>query len=470
LKAFHPDDREYAWRAVGGDLQSIQEDLRIVRPDGSIRWGRLRATSIVASGKVTRVCGITQDVTDRREAENERARLLASQTAARAAAEAALERLHAIESITDTALARMAFDELLDELLARLRTALKVDDVGVFLLDDQRTAFFMRAAKGPMMPRMAGIPVPPDSPVGGRVLKEGRAVIVRDIPAASAPEWHKVLTDAGVALSSAVSAPLIVEGKPIGVVTVASTTDRPFTDEDLNLLRVVADRVAPAIERSRLMETIHASRERLEWLSRRLLTVQEEQRRRVAIELHDELGQILTAVKIDLGSKPANMPDAVENVERAMRAVRDLALELRPAMLDDLGLAPALRWYADRFAKQTSVKMHLAIEEIHDLTSELSTACFRVAQEALTNVARHASAKNVWLDLYRTPSAVELIVRDDGSGFDVDAAHARASGGGSVGILGMQERSALVGGSIDIRSKPGSGTEIHALFPIGAAT
>jgi PAS domain S-box-containing protein len=460
LKVFHPDDREKAWSAVSGEAKA-QEDLRIVRPNGTIRWGRLRATWIRGdSGEVFRVCGITTDVTDRREAENERARLLA-------VAEKALQRLHAIESITDTALGRVAFDELLSELLSRLRTVLQTDEAGVVLLNEQRTAFVVRASDGTIMSKFARMAVPLDSPIAGRVLKEGRAVIVDDVASANAPQWHEVMKEAGVSMISAMGAPMMVEGTLTGVVVVVSEKSRKFTEDDLDLLRVVADRVAPVIERNRLMEIVRAGRERLELLSRRLLTVQEEQRRRVAIELHDELGQILTAVKIDLQSTPAKLADAVENVDRAMKTVRDLALELRPAMLDDLGLAAALRWYADRFAQQTGVTMHIAIEEVCDLTFERATSCFRVAQEALTNIARHAAAKNVWLDLHRAPSALELSIRDDGMGFDVDAARERAAHGASLGIVGMQERASLAGGTIEIRSTPGKGTEIRARFPIG---
>jgi PAS domain S-box-containing protein len=471
LQVFHPEDRERAWSASRGDPHATQEDLRIVRPNGTIRWSRVHGTLISASaGKIIRICGITQDVTERKEADNERARLLASQTAARATAEAALARLHAIESITDTALARMSFDELLHELVTRLRNVLKAEDAAVLLLNEERSGFVVRAHDGPTIAKVLGLTLPLDSPLAGRVLKEGRPLIARDLASADAPEWHKTMEDAGASFAAGMGAPLIVEGKTIGVVGVASETDRPFTEDDLDLLRIVADRVAPVIERNRLMETVHAGRERLESLSRRLLTVQEEQRRRVAIELHDDLGQILTALKIDLDSTPARIADAVENVDRAVQTVRDLALDLRPAMLDDLGLGPALRWYADRFAQQTGVAMQIDIEEIPSLPFEVSTSCFRVAQEALTNIARHASAKNVGLTLHGTSSGLELIIRDDGAGFDVEAARTRAIRGGSIGLIGMQERASLAGGSIEIRSRPGAGTEIRARFPAGAAT
>jgi PAS domain S-box-containing protein len=455
LKTFHPDDRELAWRGATGD--AVNEDFRVVRPSGTVRWTRMRAALVRASaGRIVRICGITQDVTERKEAENERIRLLASQTAARATAESALARLHAIESITDSALGRVAFDELLRELLTRLRSALNADDAGVLLLNEERSGFVIRAHDGAMMPRVLGLTIPLDSPLAGRVLKEGRPLIAGDFAHADAPEWRKTMDAAGVSFAAGIGAPLTVEGKTIGVAIVACQNDRQFTEDELDLLRIVADRVAPAIERA--------------GLSQRFLTIQEEYRRRIAIELHDELGQILTALKIDLDSKPAKIADAVKNVDLAMQTVRDLALELRPAMLDDLGLAAALRWYADRFAQQTGVAMHIAIDEVPTLPFVVATACFRVAQEALTNVARHASAQTVWLTLHSASSEIELTIRDDGSGFDSEAARARAAHGGSVGLVSMQERVSLAGGSIDIHSSPGGGTEVRARFPAGART
>jgi len=270
------------------------------------------------------------------------------------------------------------------------------------------------------------------------------------------------------------STPLLVEGKPIGLVGVTSTRVR-FTEGDLHLLQVVADRVAPAIERGRLDEAVRAGREQLKALSRRLLSAQEEERRRLAVELHDELGQVLTAVKINLASLqrqsaaalgPGHLRDAIASVDRAMETVRDLALDLRPSVLDDLGLPAAVRWYADRFARTTHIDVHLSIDAVPHLPSELETACFRVAQEALTNVARHAQAPNVWVDLHLVAEALDLRVRDDGIGFDAGIARERAIGGASVGLLGMQERISLAGGEYELSTRPGAGTEVRARLPL----
>ena len=148
--------------------------------------------------------------------------------------------------------------------------------------------------------------------------------------------------------------------------------------------------------------------------------------------------------------------------------MRDLALDLRPSVLDDLGLAAALRWYVDRFARKAHLKTHLSVDELPRLDSTLETTCFRLAQETLTNIARHAQARQVWFDLHRFGDTLELRIRDDGMGYDVAAAPAHATSGASLGLLGMEERVSLMHGTLKIISEPGCGTEVRARFNIVA--
>jgi signal transduction histidine kinase len=243
-----------------------------------------------------------------------------------------------------------------------------------------------------------------------------------------------------------------------------------------DLQQRVLDRTA---QLAALNEELRAGREQLKGLSRRLLTAQEEERRGLAVELHDELGQVLTAVKINLASlerqsgpstAPSHLRDAIASVDRAMERVRDIALDLRPSVLDDLGLAAAVRWYADRFARSTRVEAHLSIDAVPHLPPELEIACFRVTQEALTNVARHAQARNVWVELHLVAEALDLKVRDDGIGFDAVAARERAIGGASMGLLGMQERVSLLGGEYELSTRPGGGTKVRARFRLGESS
>ena len=218
----------------------------------------------------------------------------------------------------------------------------------------------------------------------------------------------------------------------------------------------------------------------LQMFSRQLIEAQEEERRRIARELHDQIGQVLTAVKMNLHTvqrvcngteEGAHLKDNIEAVDEALRLVRDLSVDLRPPLLDDLGLVTALRWYVDRYAKRTGI----VAEVIIDLTDpnerfsrELETACFRIAQEALTNVVRHARARDVSVTLRKEDAILVLSVKDDGIGFDHEALRKRAPRAATLGLLGMQERAHAAGGVVEVHSRISKGTEIRLKLPLGA--
>jgi signal transduction histidine kinase len=153
-------------------------------------------------------------------------------------------------------------------------------------------------------------------------------------------------------------------------------------------------------------------------------------------------------------------------IDRTIAQVRSLALDLRPSMLDDLGLVDALRSYSAGFARRSGVDVRFAAEEIGRLDTDVETACYRIAQEALTNVARHAEARRVAVELSRLDDAIELLVVDDGRGFDVPTALTSAAGGRSLGLLNMRERASLVGGWLEVISRPGEGCELRATLPL----
>jgi len=165
--------------------------------------------------------------------------------------------------------------------------------------------------------------------------------------------------------------------------------------------------------------------------------------------------------------------DNIEAVDEALRLVRDLSVELRPPILDDLGLTTALRWYVDRYTKRTGLNVDVVVDlpdENERFARELETACFRIAQEALTNVVRHAKATQVLLRLTRNTDVLFLIVKDDGVGFDVDRLRKRASRVATLGLVSMQERAHAAGGTIEIDSAPASGTEIRFSLPLAVGS
>lgn len=229
-------------------------------------------------------------------------------------------------------------------------------------------------------------------------------------------------------------------------------------------------------QRRQFEESLRAAHRRLQRLSRRAIELLENERRHLARELHDEIGQVLTAVKINLESvarrisDPAlkePLRDSVEITSTALAQVRRLSLDLRPAQLDDLGLVAALRGHADRQAAVGRFTAHFETRGLPKrLNTKIETACFRVSQEALTNILRHSRAANVWIDLSADQSQVTLTVRDDGVGFVVEDGTNRATSGESLGLLSMEERIALIGGSLSVVSQPGKGTEVRARVPL----
>jgi two-component system sensor histidine kinase UhpB len=222
-------------------------------------------------------------------------------------------------------------------------------------------------------------------------------------------------------------------------------------------------------ERLRTQRALEQAHERLRALSRRLLEVQEQERRRLARDLHDDIGQALTALKIQLESH-ARPEDCVDTVRHTLERVRQLSLSLRPSQLDDLGLVAALRSHLDRQARVAGLAAHADLRDApRDLAGETETACFRVAQEAINNVVRHAQAKNVWVRLYEAGGRLALSVRDDGAGFDLEAARRSAAAGASLGLISMEERIAVAGGSLELNSAPGGGTTVLAMFPLARA-
>ena len=216
----------------------------------------------------------------------------------------------------------------------------------------------------------------------------------------------------------------------------------------------------------------------LQMFSRQLIEAQEDERRRIARELHDQIGQILTAVKMNLhtvqrfnlvSEAGSYLKDNIEAVDEALRLVRDLSIELRPSVLDDLGLATALGWYVDRYTKRTGLNVDVVIEMPNPnerFSRDLETACFRIAQEALTNVVRHASASNVTLQLTRTAKTLTLVVKDNGVGFDLKSLRNRSPRVATLGLVSMQERAHAAGGNLEIESTPLRGTSVRFIVPL----
>ncbi len=259
---------------------------------------------------------------------------------------------------------------------------------------------------------------------------------------------------------------------------------RRLAGDELTLCRILAAQVATALNQAQLLADLKRKGEEVRRISRQLVSAQEAERRRIARELHDELGQALTAMKINLdiagralsaeeAASPQlaklrhNLKEARSLAAQTLERARNLSLDLRPPMLDDLGLAAALRWTVDRYEGRTGQKLHFKVDLAgRSLSPELEITLYRLINEALTNAARHAQASQVWVYLGLEKDQLLAWVKDNGQGFDAAAWLQDPTASASLGLISMRERTELLGGEFTVVSRPGQGTKVEARFPL----
>jgi signal transduction histidine kinase/sensor domain CHASE-containing protein len=278
--------------------------------------------------------------------------------------------------------------------------------------------------------------------------------------------------------SGVIGVPIVVLERVIGLVEVYLTQGaQPFAEHDMRLLQSLVDQIAGTINNARLFSVVQANEVALRDLSLQLINAQEQERRRIAQGLHDELGQLLTAIKINLDLARRKLPQGADALDQrvgeasaladlVLNNVRSMTVELRPTLLDDMGIVPTLRWYTRQFTQRTDIPAQLEVPELSDrLQPEIETTIYRLVQEALTNVARHAQAERVEVRLSCANGSVTVSVQDDGAGFDVAGWSVRQAEQPTMGLAGIQKRVMLLGGQVDIESGPGKGTRIRATLP-----
>ncbi|MHB9091254.1 MAG: sensor histidine kinase, partial [Chloroflexota bacterium] len=260
---------------------------------------------------------------------------------------------------------------------------------------------------------------------------------------------------------------------------VASLTGLPVAAFRAALALIIAYFVLSAVrgiddERRRKLELANAQLQRL---ALQVLSAQEEERKRIARELHDETVQVLSLLLVrlkllrregDREARDRQLEDATQLALQAADGLRRIARDLRPPAIDDLGLVSALAWYASAFKETHGLAVDFSADGLSERpTPEVELALYRIAQEALSNVAKHARARKVWVQLLRTADSLTALVEDDGCGFDVNAV--RASRKVGMGLFGMEERASVLGARLIIDSRPGAGTKVRVDVPLGVA-
>jgi signal transduction histidine kinase len=374
-----------------------------------------------------------------------------------------LRHLESLGEIGDALASELELEPLLALVARRLRGLINARIVLIALPETGGQILRIAAADGEGSDAygLTGVELELGGSKTGRVLQRGRSERVDSV--LDDPEMdQQVARRMGV--RSALYAPLLVEGSPIGVVVAHDRlgATSSFTDEDVRLTESLAARAATAVALSQ-----RVSRDAV----RRVVQAQELERARLARELHDETGQALTSILLGLKSLEdraageddrAAVAELRELVVSTLQDVRRLAVELRPAALDDFGLVPAVERLRDIVAEQGAISVDVQ-SELSDarLPADTETALYRIAQEAFTNVLKHAAASRVTLRLTRRDHTVTLVVHDDGKGFDPASVR-----DGSLGLVGMGERVALLGGRLTIESSEGAGTMLKAEVPI----
>ncbi len=274
-----------------------------------------------------------------------------------------------------------------------------------------------------------------------------------------------------------VTVPLRTAGGVIGVMNLVLPRRRALTGRDLATLSAIGAQIGLAAERARLYEEVRAKEALRGKLLQKVLTAHEDERRRIARELHDEAGQAITALilNLEVAERSATVPADQQRLGR-LRAIaedtlgelRRMIYDLRPTILDDLGLAAALRWYAKEHVQPQGLQVDLTLTGLEQrLPRHVETAVFRIVQEAFTNILKHAEATRAWVEVSVANRQVRLAVQDNGKGFDPGSV-ARGSDRRGMGLMGMQERAELMGGTWKVSSRPMAGTRVEAVIPVEA--
>lgn len=438
------------------------------------------AVPVFCGGEWWGVLGLADDKVERSwsaaevEALRSVAGALGAALARRASEEAEREQRGFAEALGDSAAAlnsTLEVDDVLDRILADVRRVVAHDTADVMLVEDgvARVVRHRGYAERGLERHAADLRIRLETmPLLLQMTRDGKPAIVADTR--TDPAWTGLPRLRWI--RSYLGAAIRVEGEVIGFLNLDSARAGYFRASDAERLQAFADQAGVAIQHGRLFAELRAGREQLRQLSRRLLEIQEAERRHLARELHDEVGQALTAINLALGAteraaagdRGAALAQARGQVNELISRVRSLSLELRPAMLDDLGLLPAILWLVERYAGQGGLRVDFEQKGLERrFPAPVETAAYRVVQEALTNAARHADVADVRLRLRAGTRALRIEIRDEGRGFDPEATPAA---GAASGLAGMRERVALLGGRLAVSSGPGAGTIVEVEIPL----
>lgn len=463
LALVHPDDRESVDKAYRDSLinKSAYDIVhRLLMPDGRIKYVNEKCeTQYDKTGKPLRSLGTVLDVTQNILIQKE--------------LEEKAERQNFIAELGKLAIVETELDIIFKTAVTGLANLLGVAYAKILELAPDGETLLLRAGVGwhNGLIGTARISAGNDSQAG-YTLQQKEVVIVKDLRRETRFNGPPLLKDHGVISGISV----IIEGteKPFGVLGAHTSVYREFSQNDVDFLHSLAYVLSETIDRTHARNLILQSREELRNLTQRLQNIREEERMKISREIHDDLGQRLTALKMDLAWINRHLPNDSKDLSEKLNAVisltdstlditRRIALELRPAILDDLGLTPAIEWEVQQFAQRSNCSYTLNLQDTAPhLDRDRTITIFRILQEALTNITRHAHASHVDIILNSDDEKTQLIVSDNGTGMRTDY----APDVDTLGIMSMRERASALGGRVNISNGNNGGTIVTLEIPV----
>lgn len=394
-----------------------------------------------------------------------------------------LRRITTLQEVSQAFMSTLDLNRLYRLIYDKVRSVIPTDAFLIAILsrggDTLRPVFAVDIIEGTPQIVPSRESIPATAPFYKRLLEDRHPYLELRAPDQTPASHYSPFGNVQLRSASLLFVPMIAGDTVVGMMTVQSYTRNAYEDSHLDLLLSIATLAAMAFQNAQLYDSIRRHREDLQQLSNQILEAQELERGRIARELHDGIGQLLTGLKLNLESLQGNIPesqetararlaDAVQLSAQAIEDLRGISLDLRPSMLDDLGLLPTLDWLCVEVTRRHGIQVQFSADlgdaQIPDATE---SAIYRIVQEGLANIVKHAKARGARVELTRADNAIHLSILDDGCGFDMNEPPARHPRGSGSGLLNMKERAAMLGGTFRVSSTPGEGTLLSLKIPLG---
>jgi len=385
------------------------------------------------------------------------------------------QRLAALSDVASTVSRSLDLDLTLNTALDKVMALVKAEVGGILLYHERTQTLYHRTHRGmsqKFVERIGQLRLGESIPGMAARLRE----TIHSPDIANDPRIPRPLPELDE-FGAFLSIPLVARDRLLGVMNLATRDETGFSPEAISLVTSVSDQIAVAIENAQLYEALQRKEQARGELLRKIMSVQEEERKRIARELHDEVSQSLTGSAFNAEAVLSRLPEGAEELRGSLEEIRDLAIrtldeihrvvyQLRPSLLDDLGLVAAVEWLADHYLEDSGIKVLFeTVGSERPLAAEAEIALFRIAQEAITNIVRHSGAESVSIAVEFRDDSAAIHIEDDGQGFSLEEVTGATETHRGLGLLGMKERAELLEGYLRIEAQPGRGTRVYAEVP-----